>query len=264
MTLSAGIDVGGTNTHGVILKDARLWRRCEIEGNSPEEARECMHVLLRGIPEGEARLVVTGGGARKLSRKRMGMDFSVVGEIDAIGRGGTYLSGKKDVFVVSMGTGTAFVSVKGGKAVHMGGTGVGGGTVLGLSRLMLSTNPGSAEKLAKGYTGAMDTTVRDIVGKGIGKIPANATAANFGRAGKPVKAEIAGSMFRMVAESVGVSSYFAAKSAGQEKSMLICGRVPVNDIVKKRVLYTISMFGGRAKVPRHAEYCAAIGAALHA
>jgi type II pantothenate kinase len=264
----AGIDVGGTNTQGIILKGGKIERKAFAGGNSPEEVSRCFRELTEGIDKKRTgRLVLTGGAARKVKAKDVGMRFSVVDEIKAIGRGGVYLSGKRDVFVVSMGTGTAFVSVKRGAAKHLGGTGLGGGTVEGLSKVMLSMKPDGAERAAEGFRGLLDLSVKDIVGKGIGKIPADATAANFGKVrgkagGKADRKEIAGSMFRMVAESVGVMSYFAAKSVGQEKSMLVCGRVPMNDIVKKRILYTIRMFGGKARVPKNAQYCAAIGAAL--
>ncbi|MFH0956952.1 MAG: hypothetical protein V1813_03745 [Candidatus Aenigmatarchaeota archaeon] len=266
MSLAAGIDMGGTNTHGVVLRDGRVWRKVSLEGNGKKEAAECFRRLARGTGRGNLRVVLTGGSARKLRKGIFGgMGFSCVDEIESIGRGGVFLSGKRDVFVVSMGTGTALVSVKGGKAIHMGGTGMGGGTVMGLSCLMLRTDPDSAERMAKKARHSLDVTVRDIAGSGIGKIPGSATAANFGKArGKCGEPEVAASMFRMVSESVGVMAYFAAKSAGQEKMMLICGRVPLNAIVRKRILYTIGMFGGKATVPKDAAYCAAIGAALSA
>ncbi len=258
-----GIDVGGTNTHGVVLESGRILRKCAVEGNTPSHARKCFNCLSKGIGSKPVRICVTGGNARKLKKSDFGMPFRAVSEIGSIGRGGMHLSKRKNVFVVSMGTGTAFVSVRNGVSMHIGGTGVGGGTIEGLSRIMLSMTPGQAEKAA-GKTGShVDLTVKDIVGRGIGRIPASATAANFGRvSGRPSKAAISSSMLKMIGESVGVASYFAARTVSQEKSMLLCGRVAINGTVKKRILYTIGMFGGRASVPKDAEYCAAIGAAL--
>jgi type II pantothenate kinase len=268
MSLAAGIDMGGTNTHGVVLRDGRVWRKASLPGNGKKEAAECFRRLARGMGRGEVKvlkLMLTGGGARNVEKNVIPIPFSIAGEIEAIGRGGVFLSGKRDVFVVSMGTGTAFVSVKGGKAIHLGGTGMGGGTVMGLSCLMLDTDPDGAEEIARSAGRTLDVTVADIAGSGIGKIPGSATASNFGKAcGKCGEPEVAASMFRMVSESVGVMAYFAAKSVGQEGRVLICGRVPVNAIVRKRILYTVGMFGGKAAVPKNAEYCAAIGAALSA
>jgi type II pantothenate kinase len=263
MSVAIGIDMGGTNTHGVVIRDGKVWRKSLLEGNGKEEAAECYRRLARGIGRQVQKVVLTGGMAKKVGKRGLNVSFSVVDEIGSIGRGGEFLSRKRNVFVVSMGTGTAFVSVKGGKATHLGGTGMGGGTVMGLSCLMLDTDPDGAEEIARSAGRTMDVSVRDIVGSGIGKIPGSATASNFGKAcGKCGEPEVAASMFRMVSESVGVMAYFAAKSEGQEKNILICGRVPLNGIVRKRILYTIGMFGGKADVPKDAAYCAAIGAAL--
>ena len=89
--------------------------------------------------------------------------------------------------------------------------------------------------------------MRDIIGKDLGKILGDATASNFGKAReKENKSKIAASLLNMIAESIGVMVYFAAKSVGQEKKILLCGRVPINPIVAKRILETIKMFGFRA------------------
>lgn len=37
-----------------------------------------------------------------------------------------------------MGTGTSFVEVKNGIPRHLGGIGIGGGTIMGLSKIMLN------------------------------------------------------------------------------------------------------------------------------
>ena len=44
----------------------------------------------------------------------------------------------KRAIIVSMGTGTAYVMADNDKAYHIGGTGAGGGTLLGLSNRMLN------------------------------------------------------------------------------------------------------------------------------
>ena len=48
------------------------------------------------------------------------------------------MSGLDRAVVVSMGTGTAYVMADKGRVSHLGGTGVGGGTLLGLSGLTLN------------------------------------------------------------------------------------------------------------------------------
>ena len=69
-----------------------------------------------------------------------GLPVTKVNEFDAIGIGGTSLAGKENALVVSLGTGTAIVSVTGDKITHVSGTGLGGGTLRGLSRHMLGVS----------------------------------------------------------------------------------------------------------------------------
>jgi len=257
-----GIDIGGTNTQGVLIDRGNLKSTFSVAGNEPGHVIRCSKFLQNKAASKTVRLALTGGGARKIKNSDLPVPFRVVDEINAIGSGGVYLSGKLGVFVVSIGTGTAFVSVKHGKARHVGGTGVGGGTIYGLVRLMLKMPLSKVEEIAK--TGEnLDLTVKDIMGRGIGKIPGNATASNFGKAaGKCSKPAIAASLLNMIAESIGVMAYFAARSVGQQHHILVCGRVAMNGVVKNRITETIRMLGGDAGIPPKAEYCAAIGAAL--
>ncbi len=54
-------------------------------------------------------------------------------EPDSIGEGACSLTGRDNLIVASIGTGTAFVHAKGGVYTHLCGTGVGGGTLKGLA-----------------------------------------------------------------------------------------------------------------------------------
>ena len=257
------IDIGGSSTHGVLMQGKKLLKTHSAPHNGIMYVRECHDALAKAALGKDYSLVFTGGGARKVRQADFAKGYRVVGEIEAIGAGGVFLSGNDDVFVVSIGTGTAFVSVKGGHASHAGGTGIGGGTILGLSQLMLGADPDGAERLAKSAKDDLDISVLDIVGGPLGKIPADATASNFGRASAGSgRAGAAASLLKLIAEPVGVMSYFAAKSAGQETCILVCGRVAVNAIIKRKIIETVAMFGGRASVPDKAEFCAAIGAAI--
>lgn len=259
----ASIDIGGTNTHGVLIDGKRLKTVVSFPGNKPAIAGRCYRFLEKKSGNRDVKLVLTGGGSMRMRPRDLPHPFRIVDEIKAIGRGGMFLSGKHDVFVVSIGTGTAFVSVKKGKPRHVGGTGLGGGTIYGLSRLILGMPLSKVEGIAKRASKNLDLTVRDIVGGSIGKVPASATASNFGKAtGKSSKPAVASSLLNMIGESIGVMAYFAAKGVGQEKRILICGRVAMNGVVKNRVISTIRMLGGRAAIPKKAEYCAAIGAAM--
>ncbi len=263
----AGIDVGGTNTRGVILDRGKIKSKVMLNGNDEKVAKECMKRLLKKssmqINDIE-KIAVTGGRSRRLGKNVFGKNFIRVDEIISLGIGGIKLSGKKTIFVVSMGTGTAFVSVKNEVIEHLGGSGIGGGTITGLSKLMLDASAEETETMAEmGRRSNMDISVYDIMGTDLYRIPGDATASNFGKLkGKYEKKDIASSLLNMIAETLGVMTYFAAKSCRLKNDILLCGRVVLNEIIKDRVIETVEMFGGKATVPENAEYCAAIGAAV--
>ncbi|MCK5021616.1 MAG: hypothetical protein KAS32_31705, partial [Candidatus Peribacteraceae bacterium] len=212
-------------------------------------------------------VAATGGGSKKrINGKLLGIPIKKVDEIKAIGLGGMYLTGKRKCFVVSIGTGTAMVSVKeGGKEIkHIGGTGIGGGTLSGLYQLLLNKRDiNSLEVMAKkGNLGRVDLKLRDIVGKGIGKLPASATAANFAKlSDNTTSNDIAKGILNMVAEIIGTMSVFAAKNYGLEKDIVFVGKVTKNKILMRKIQEVVKTFRGSSMVPLKAEFATAIGAA---
>ena len=90
------------------------------------------------------KVLMTGVGSSFIDRPIYGLDCRKVSEFESVGLGGLYLSGLDRAIVVSMGTGTALNHAKktGDKSEikYLGGTGVGGGTLVGLSRKMLGVD----------------------------------------------------------------------------------------------------------------------------
>ena len=84
------------------------------------------------------RVVMTGVGSSYITKPIYSLRCDTVPEFRSIGLGGLYLSGLERAVVVSMGTGTAIVyAEKDKEPEYLGGTGVGGGTLVGLSKKML-------------------------------------------------------------------------------------------------------------------------------
>ena len=81
-----------------------------------------------------SKIVLTGVGKDETEHDIYGIPTIKVDEFIAIGTGGLYLTNKKSGLVVSIGTGTAFVKAKGKTFKHIGGTGIGGGTLLNLCK----------------------------------------------------------------------------------------------------------------------------------
>jgi len=269
--LIAGLDIGASTTKGVILKNREIVHGCLVPTSEPAStASKTLESLLAntGAKEGIDLVAVSGGGARKIGDVLLGLPVIKVDEIHAIGSGGLTLARKRKGLVVSVGTGTAMVAAyAGGKRVrHVGGTGVGGGTLLGLSRRLLGIEDfQTLENMAsRGNTNMVDLTVGDIVGGSVGIVPAEATASNFGRlADVACEKDVAAGIFNMVSQVIGVLAAMAAKAYGLEDSVILAGRLVASYIVFEDIRKSAGLFGVKAYVPRHCEYCTAVGAARH-
>jgi type II pantothenate kinase len=263
-----GIDIGGSTTDAVAIKGKNVVRVISITASDPiAAATGALGKLITTLGcslTDITTIVATGGGASPLDKTILGIPLKKIDEISAIGIGGRTLAGLKDALVVSMGTGTPFVSVRNGRITHFGGTGVGGGCLLGLAKHILNINTlKTLEALAeKGNLRNVDLSVGDITGGPVGDIPADATASNFGKVGEDSSdADKALAIINLMAETLMVMSVFAARSCHHETIVLTGKLVKVKklvDIMKDRG----KMFEMKFIVPKYAEYATAIGAAV--
>ncbi|MBU1120270.1 hypothetical protein KJ660_00145, partial [Candidatus Micrarchaeota archaeon] len=203
-----------------------------------------------------------GIGARVWQKLLKGFKVERVDEINAIGEGARFLSKKKNFLTVNIGTGTPFVFVKGKKIIHLGGTGLGGGSLEGLGKILLNKRVEELEEVGRKGKLELDLKVKDIIGKGIGIIPADATASNFGKAMKikVKREEIALCLLNLMAEGIGVMSVFAARSSGCSE-IVFTGRVTAkNKFIRERIKKVMKLFNNKGVFPSNAEYATAIGA----
>jgi type II pantothenate kinase len=261
-----GIDIGGSTTDAVILDNGGV-HVVTIEANDPVAAAAgALGKLVESynLPLNEiACVAATGAGSRALSDTLFGRPVVKVNEFTAIGIGGTSLAGVDEALVVSLGTGTAIVSVKGDKIEHVSGTGLGGGTLRGLSRHMLGVS--SLETLeamaARGDLSRVDLTVRDIAGGAIGDLPPGTTAANFGKITADATSEDkALAIMNMIVEVVSVLSLAAARASGQ-RDIVLTGKLTRIFRFMQRMKRLNFTFGSGFQIPEHADYATAIGAA---
>jgi type II pantothenate kinase len=261
-----GIDIGGSTTDAVILDDGHV-QVVTIEANDPVAAAAgALGKLIEtcGIPlEKLSRVAATGAGSRVLGDTLFGLPVTKVNEFNAIGIGGTSLAGKESALVVSLGTGTAMVSVTRDKIAHVSGTGLGGGTLRGLSRHMLGVSSlTTLEAMAeRGDLSRVDLTVRDIAGGAIGDLPPGTTAANFGKfAADATSDDKALALMNMIMEVISVLSIAAARAAGQH-DIVLTGKLTRLFRFMQRMKRLNFVFGGGFIIPDHADYATAIGAA---
>ncbi len=261
-----GIDIGGSTTDAVLLHHGEIVVVTIETGDPVAAAAGALGKLLStagGALADIRAIAVSGGGARWLKDELFGVPVVKVPEITAIGVGGSTLAEKSTALVVSLGTGTALVSVHGEKIEHVGGTGVGGGTLLGLARHLLGvTRLDTLERMAAhGDLSHVDLTVGDIAGGPVGIVPASATASNFGKVrADPTPSDKALALVNMVAEVTLTVSMMAARSR-QHHDVVLTGKLTRVQLLRERIEAARPRRGENFIIPPHAEYATAIGAA---
>ncbi len=217
------------------------------------------------------RVMMTGVGSSYLTDSIYGLDCRAVSEFSGVGLGGLYLSGLKEAIIVSMGTGTALVHAKrqlGGKTTinYLGGTGVGGGTLLGLTKKITGVDTiEHIEALCEGGDlSKIDLTIRDI-SKQDDKFPigANLTAANFGKLSDMASNEdIALGLANMVAETVAMMAIFAARGHGV-KDIVLTGNLTTLSPIRRVFENLADTFAVNFIIPSGSRFGTVIGAALY-
>ena len=215
-------------------------------------------------------LAVTGGKHLNIGDKIESTKVIHVNEIEAIGEGAMNLSGlseKNPTIIVSAGSGTACILAKEGNFVHCSGTGVGGGTVLGLSKLLLgTTDPIEIAKLAKkGNESSVDLILEDVVSGPIGELPSDTTAVNFGKVSKIdseiSREDIAAGIVNLVGQTAArVATSVATTFNARE--IVVVGRSPSFNGLKNSLEQAASIMGFSPYFPENGEYASALGALL--
>ena len=215
------------------------------------------------------RIMVTGVGATHMSKPIYSIKSNTVPEFTAVGLGGLYLSGLDEAIIVSMGTGTALVHAKkegnDTRINYLGGTGIGGGTLLGLTKKMIGIDTiEHIEKVAEnGDLDKIDLRVKDIsIDADYTGVNANLTAANFGKLSDLAdSSDIALGLANMVAETIAMLAVFAARG-NKIKDIVLIGNLttikPVRDVFENLG----EDFGVNFIIPENASFGTVIGAAL--
>ena len=275
MSIVIGIDVGGSTTKIVGFKKEKngfaLIEPQAVRANDPLTATygafgkftDENNLKISDI----SKVVMTGVGSSYVKRDLYGLDCERVAEFDCIGRGGLYLSGFKNALVVSMGTGTALVHANDdGSMKYLGGTGVGGGTLMGLSKLLI--NAESIEHIAEYADGGnlenVDLRIKDMTASdSLSDLARDLTAANFGKVSDVAeKSDIALGVMNMVFETVAMVSVFAARSVGV-KDIILTGNVTQFEYCKRKFDEINGLnYGVKFILPRRSRFATVIGAAL--
>jgi len=210
------------------------------------------------------KINITGAGASKITDNLFGIKTNKIDEMTAIGTGGKYLSKKDQIIISNIGTGTAIIEVNGNIINHLGGTGVGGGTIVGLAKGLLKTSDFDTilQYALKGNLNNVDLNIGDIAETNIGFLNKEFTASNFGKMlDIATKEDVAIGIINLTYQVIGMVSVFAAKSKNND-TVVITGNGSNNPIGQKILIDISQTYKIDFEFPVDAEYATAIGAAL--
>lgn len=177
------------------------------------------------------------------------------------------------LILVIMGTGVSVLRVNSaqcGDFVRVGGTACGGGTFLGLARLLTSATSfeEALEMVSWGDASNADKLVSDIYGEeGCSTLglPGNLTASNFGKLGESVEGccenDLARSLLQMVTQQSVLLASAHARLAGCINRVFFAGGFvdEKNVIARKSIALNFRNLGGCAYFLRHSDFLGALG-----
>lgn len=266
--MRAAIDFGISNTDVVIrTRDGKIHHWMQPYEGIPDEDTVKALLLVGGFEiDDMTRLAITGGQHRLLPARIQQCQLQSINEVEAIGRGGQALSSHNEpLLVVSGGSGVAMVAARGDDFTHVTGTGVGGGTLLGLGRLLLGTvDPVMINVLAEqGNANAVDLALSDVVSGPIGHLPADATAVNFGRLAREEQSirneDMAAALVTLVSQVIGTIAINAAR-AQQLERIVVTGHLTDMTSIRDGLAHVGEFFGMPIETPTNAGRATALGA----
>jgi type II pantothenate kinase len=266
-----GIDIGSTTTKAVAVETAQGFPVIrKIKTRAADAVTSATGAFGKMIVENNIRMtdieriMITGAGAGSLKNDLFGIATEKVDEIQAVGIGGMFLAGKENIIITNIGTGTAIIDARRDSIRHLGGTGVGGGTIQGLAKKLLPTSDfNSIMALAEtGNLNQVDLRLEDIMESDISFLNKESTASNFGKMLDSARSgDIALGILNMVYQVIGMLSVFAAKSRNTDR-VVVTGNGSDNSIGKAVLSVITGMHQVHFEYPKDAAYTTAIGAAL--
>ncbi len=265
-----GIDVGISTTKIVGIDNAKnIVRPIRIKADDPVTSLygafgKFLHTNGIALSDVE-QVMITGVGAGYTDNTVYGLPTSKTDEFLANGLGAKHVMDIDRMIVVSMGTGTSLVLCDGRDIRCIGSLALGGGTLVGLSRIMLKTGDiKQILELAKnGDLKNIDVSIKDISPLPVLALSPDATASLFGNATADAKQEdIALGLLWTVLQTIGSATILSSLGSGIKDYVMI-GNLSLLPQCKQLFPVMEKMYGVRFHIPQYSDFCTAIGAALN-
>ena len=267
MSVILGIDMGGSTTKIVAFsQDNDLLGTLQVKADDQLTSLygalghflKKYNIALSEVSE----IALTGVGASFVDGNIYDIPTQKIAEFQAIGLGGVKLAGMEQALVVSMGTGTAYVRVSPEGIKHIGGSGVGGGTLVGLSTKMINEADTSiiAALAKRGDLSNVDLSIGEISRDIIPGLPSDATAANFAKMKSTARNEdISLGLINMILQTIGMLAVFACADS-PVRDVVLTGALAELPQIKEILLEIGNLYKLNFIVPPEAIYATAIGA----
>ncbi len=255
-----GIDRGASFTDFAVVETGRLKETFSLDRRDWNSIRSSYEQL---CTDHQSDHIVFSGCANGMPPD-MRDHIHVIAEIDAIGFGGAALAGSNNCLVVSMGTGTAIVHFADYSARHVGGSGVGGGTIQGLATLICGLDdPQRIDALAmKGSASNLNLTISDLGYDEISFLGGDMTASNFASVKSRKTEDLAAAIMRLVGETVGIIASVCAREVNCQKSIVMVGKVASSPYIREVLNLVGNLYQTRFLYPENPGYATVYGAAL--
>lgn len=271
MSIVIGIDAGISSTKIIGIENGkRIMTPMIVKSSEASPAiDEVLDKYLRDNSDTSTdsieHITLTGIGAKDIAPSINGYPTTAIDEFLANGIGARFDSGLDHIIVVSMGTGTSLVRVEGDDIRHIGGIGMGGGTLQGLARLLLGSSDMDqiTSKANDGDADQVNLLIEDICQGELGNLTGDATASLFAKVqlNTPTDNDIAAGLIHMVLETIGSAAVLSQLNGGF-KDFVLVGGLTVLDACRKVFPMLEKLYGVHFHIPKYAPYCTALGAAL--
>ena len=268
------LDIGSTNIKAIILeiKNDGKEEKINLIGKVRKKNTDFALFISELFDEYSIKkelvenIIVTGTGASFLDDTYEGIKIIKVDEFDAIGYGGLLLSNINEAIVVSIGTGTTVIRSNLYKNERLTGTGLGGGTFVGLSNAILqnrlvNNNVRTFNELIEiaklGNRKNADLLIGDISKSAIGDMSFDITAANFAGTNKTFSEnDLIASVANMIIENISL----IVKGVNKELPVIYIGTFVSDEYIMNRFKELSEYIGNNVVFTNDAAFAISIGA----
>lgn len=261
-----GIDAGGSLIKIAYEENGRLHFRKQPIGEM-DDALGWLKLV-----SSNKRVSLTGGRAGKIKAKFF-PDAEIIDEFTAACEGANYLMmkqglsiGKKSL-LINIGTGTSWFKIEGEHYDRVLGSGIGGGTFMGMGNLL--AEPSDFTSLvslsAAGEKGNVDLLVKDIYHPEESPIPGDLTASNFAKTeaiSTSSAADKVASVLNMIAETITLLTVQTAALHNTKRVIFIGSTLAGNKPLQECLDFYCKMSGLEPTFLQNGEFSGAIGALL--